>query len=66
MSSRGERTGLGMPQDGQAEDAGKPRTLRVSGMMLSLDAESVEDLAKSGMQQTQDPDDTGNAGNLGK
>lgn len=55
-----------MPQDGQAEDAGKPMTLRVSGMMLSLDAESVEDPAKSGMQQTQDPDDTGNAGNLGK
>lgn len=52
MNSRGERTGLGMPLDGQAEDAGKPRTLKVSGMMLSLDAESVEDPVKSGMQQS--------------
>lgn len=61
MSSCGERTGLGMPQGGQAGYAGKPRTLQVSGMMLSLDTESVEDPAKSwmlmvsGMQQSPEP-----------
>lgn len=47
-----------MPQGGQAGDAGNPRTLKVSGMMLSLDTESVEDpaifwmLMVSGMQQS--------------